>query len=70
MGVMARKRAEQFVITSDRAPAGTAIKRAPKNLSDTYLSFVARARIRLNEARTLPSIGLKEANVARLIPID
>lgn len=37
MGVMARKRDERFVIASDRQPDSAANKRAPKNLSDTYL---------------------------------
>jgi hypothetical protein len=37
MGVMTRDRGEVFVITSDRSPDDTPNKRAPKNLSDTYL---------------------------------
>jgi hypothetical protein len=37
MGVMARKQDERFVITSDRTPDGATNKRAPRNLSDTYL---------------------------------
>jgi hypothetical protein len=37
MGVMARKRDERFVITSDRDPDGAANKRAPRNPSDSYL---------------------------------
>ena len=37
MGVMVRKRDERFVITSDRKPDDASNKRAPKNLSDTYL---------------------------------
>lgn len=37
MGVMARKRDGRFVITSDRQPDSASNKRAPKNLSDTYL---------------------------------
>jgi hypothetical protein len=37
MGVMARQRDARFVITSDRQPESAASKRAPKNLSDTYL---------------------------------
>jgi hypothetical protein len=37
MGVIARKRDERFVITSDRQPDSAANKRAPKNLSETYL---------------------------------
>jgi hypothetical protein len=37
MGVMARERDKRFVITSDRTPDGASNKRAPRNLSDTYL---------------------------------
>jgi len=37
MGVMARDRGDVFVITSDRIPDEIQHKRAPKNLSDTYL---------------------------------
>jgi hypothetical protein len=37
MGILARKRDDRFVITSDRQPDGAANKRAPKNLSETYL---------------------------------
>jgi hypothetical protein len=37
MGVMARKRDERFVITSDRQPDSAEKKRAPKNISETYL---------------------------------
>jgi hypothetical protein len=37
MGVMARKRDERFVITSDRQPDIASSKRAAKNLSDIYL---------------------------------
>ena len=43
MGVMARMRDERFVITSDRNPDGTSIKRAPRNLSDTYLTWTGEA---------------------------
>jgi len=37
MGVMTRDQGEVFVITSDRSPDGAPNKRAPKNLSSTYL---------------------------------
>jgi hypothetical protein len=37
MGVMARERDKRFVITSDRQSDGASNKRAPRNLSDTYL---------------------------------
>jgi hypothetical protein len=37
MGVVARKRDERFVVTSDRNPGAAANKRAPSDLSDTYL---------------------------------
>jgi hypothetical protein len=37
MGVVARKRDERFVVTSDRNPGVAANKRAPSDLSDTYL---------------------------------
>jgi hypothetical protein len=37
MGVMARMRDERFVIASDRNPDGSANKRAPRTLTDTYL---------------------------------
>jgi hypothetical protein len=37
MGVMSRNRGEVFVITSDRSPTDNPNKRAPNNLSSTYL---------------------------------
>jgi len=43
MGVMARMRDERFVITSDRNPDGPSIKRAPRNLSDTYLVWTGES---------------------------
>ena len=43
MGVMARQRDARFVITSDRQPESASSKRAPKNLSDTYLVWTGES---------------------------
>jgi hypothetical protein len=43
MGVMTRDRGEVFVITSDRSPEDTPNKRAPKNLSATYLVWTGES---------------------------
>ena len=43
MGVMTRDRGDLFVITSDRNPGDTPNKRAPKNLSNTYLVWTGNS---------------------------
>ena len=43
MGVMTRDRGEVFVITSDRSPDDIKHKRAPKNLSNTYLVWTGES---------------------------
>jgi hypothetical protein len=43
MGVMTRDQGGGFVVTSDRSSDGIANKRAPKNLSSTYLVWTGNS---------------------------